>query len=200
MNGFLMMMTQNGKLLYISDNAAEYLGHSMASSLFFSFFLFIYFKKEKWLLLLTLCFLMALLYSSSISSMSLVSQVSKCVLVVVVGSLWKTVFDRNEVNNRQKWLERLVIGRHGGINDAKRVPIWVLSWVCIYNILFFKKIMRFFSFSYSFTMIMFFSFFLLLEFMCITFGVDDDDGESPFCLMAFLSAHEGIKSWRNRIS
>ena len=40
MNGFLMMMTQNGKLLYISDNAAEYLGHSMAS---FSFILFIYF-------------------------------------------------------------------------------------------------------------------------------------------------------------
>lgn len=31
MNGFLMMMTQNGKLLYISDNAAEYLGHSMVS-------------------------------------------------------------------------------------------------------------------------------------------------------------------------
>ncbi|XP_023239313.1 neuronal PAS domain-containing protein 4-like isoform X1 [Centruroides sculpturatus] len=29
LNGFLMMMTQNGKLLYISDNAAEYLGHSM---------------------------------------------------------------------------------------------------------------------------------------------------------------------------
>ncbi len=27
--GFLMMLTQNGKLLYISDNAAEYLGHSM---------------------------------------------------------------------------------------------------------------------------------------------------------------------------
>lgn len=27
------MMTQNGKLLYISDNAAEYLGHSMVSSL-----------------------------------------------------------------------------------------------------------------------------------------------------------------------
>lgn len=26
-----MMMTQNGKLLYISDNAAEYLGHSMVS-------------------------------------------------------------------------------------------------------------------------------------------------------------------------
>lgn len=25
------MMTQNGKLLYISDNAAEYLGHSMVS-------------------------------------------------------------------------------------------------------------------------------------------------------------------------
>jgi light-regulated signal transduction histidine kinase (bacteriophytochrome) len=24
-----MMLTQNGKLLYISDNAAEYLGHSM---------------------------------------------------------------------------------------------------------------------------------------------------------------------------
>ncbi|XP_034253720.1 neuronal PAS domain-containing protein 4 [Thrips palmi] len=29
LSGFLMMMTQNGKLLYISDNAAEYLGHSM---------------------------------------------------------------------------------------------------------------------------------------------------------------------------
>jgi hypothetical protein len=43
MNGFLMMMTQNGKLLYISDNAAEYLGHSMASSfLFFFLLLFIY--------------------------------------------------------------------------------------------------------------------------------------------------------------
>ncbi|XP_064215517.1 PAS domain-containing protein cky-1 isoform X5 [Tribolium castaneum] len=33
LNGFLMMMTQNGKLLYISDNAAEYLGHSMVSVL-----------------------------------------------------------------------------------------------------------------------------------------------------------------------
>ncbi|XP_076069659.1 uncharacterized protein LOC143041546 isoform X2 [Oratosquilla oratoria] len=29
LSGFLMMMTQGGKLLYISDNAAEYLGHSM---------------------------------------------------------------------------------------------------------------------------------------------------------------------------
>lgn len=29
LSGFLMMMTQHGKLLYISDNAAEYLGHSM---------------------------------------------------------------------------------------------------------------------------------------------------------------------------
>ncbi|CAK1545655.1 unnamed protein product [Leptosia nina] len=29
MNGFMMMMTQSGKLLYISENAAEYLGHSM---------------------------------------------------------------------------------------------------------------------------------------------------------------------------
>ncbi|KAK8734420.1 hypothetical protein OTU49_017447, partial [Cherax quadricarinatus] len=29
MNGFIMMLTQAGKLLYISDNAAEYLGHSM---------------------------------------------------------------------------------------------------------------------------------------------------------------------------
>merc|ERR1719322_514480 len=29
LNGFLMMATQTGKLLYISDNAAEYLGHSM---------------------------------------------------------------------------------------------------------------------------------------------------------------------------
>lgn len=32
MSGFLMMLTQNGKLLYISDNAAEYLGHSMVSA------------------------------------------------------------------------------------------------------------------------------------------------------------------------
>jgi hypothetical protein len=32
LSGFLMMMTQNGKLLYISDNAAEYLGHSMVST------------------------------------------------------------------------------------------------------------------------------------------------------------------------
>ena len=31
MNGFLLLATQTGKLLYISDNAAEYLGHSMAS-------------------------------------------------------------------------------------------------------------------------------------------------------------------------
>uniref|UniRef100_A0A182J1P8 PAS domain-containing protein n=1 Tax=Anopheles atroparvus TaxID=41427 RepID=A0A182J1P8_ANOAO len=31
LSGFLMMLTQNGKLLYISDNAAEYLGHSMLS-------------------------------------------------------------------------------------------------------------------------------------------------------------------------
>lgn len=31
LSGFLLMMTQNGKLLYISDNAAEYLGHSMVS-------------------------------------------------------------------------------------------------------------------------------------------------------------------------
>jgi hypothetical protein len=36
--------------------------------------------------------------------------------------------------------------------------------------------------------------FLFLEFMRITFGVDDDDGESPFFLMAFLCAHEGISS------
>lgn len=32
LNGFIMMLTQKGKLLYISDNAAEYLGHSMVSS------------------------------------------------------------------------------------------------------------------------------------------------------------------------
>lgn len=38
LNGFLMMMTQNGKLLYISDNAAEYLGHSMASFFFYLHF------------------------------------------------------------------------------------------------------------------------------------------------------------------
>lgn len=35
LSGFLMMMTQNGKLLYISDNAAEYLGHSMVSEFLF---------------------------------------------------------------------------------------------------------------------------------------------------------------------
>lgn len=29
MNGFMMMITQTGKLLFISENAAEYLGHSM---------------------------------------------------------------------------------------------------------------------------------------------------------------------------
>lgn len=29
-----MMLTQKGKLLYISDNAAEYLGHSMVSDRF----------------------------------------------------------------------------------------------------------------------------------------------------------------------
>lgn len=33
MNGFMMMMTQNGKLLYISENAAEYLGHSMVCTI-----------------------------------------------------------------------------------------------------------------------------------------------------------------------
>ena len=33
MNGFLLLATQTGKLLYISDNAAEYLGHSMVSEL-----------------------------------------------------------------------------------------------------------------------------------------------------------------------
>lgn len=38
MSGFLMMLTQNGKLLYISDNAAEYLGHSMVSTLRFAYF------------------------------------------------------------------------------------------------------------------------------------------------------------------
>ena len=32
LNGFIMMTTQTGKLLYISDNAAEYLGHSMVSN------------------------------------------------------------------------------------------------------------------------------------------------------------------------
>lgn len=37
LSGFLIMMTQNGKLLYISDNAAEYLGHSMVSVLFWPF-------------------------------------------------------------------------------------------------------------------------------------------------------------------
>jgi hypothetical protein len=31
MSGFLMIKTQSGKLLYISENAAEYLGHSMVS-------------------------------------------------------------------------------------------------------------------------------------------------------------------------
>jgi len=32
MSGFIMMMTQQGKLLYISENAADYLGHSMVIS------------------------------------------------------------------------------------------------------------------------------------------------------------------------
>lgn len=41
MSGFLMMLTQNGKLLYISDNAAEYLGHSMVSIGFFIFYFII---------------------------------------------------------------------------------------------------------------------------------------------------------------
>lgn len=45
MSGFLMMLTQNGKLLYISDNAAEYLGHSMVS-LTFSPFSFITIDEE----------------------------------------------------------------------------------------------------------------------------------------------------------
>lgn len=31
LNGFLIMLTQKGKLLYISDNAGEYLGQSMVS-------------------------------------------------------------------------------------------------------------------------------------------------------------------------
>lgn len=37
LSGFLMMMTQNGKLLYISDNAAEYLGHSMVSNTYHTY-------------------------------------------------------------------------------------------------------------------------------------------------------------------
>ena len=37
MNGFLLLATQTGKLLYISDNAAEYLGHSMVSDLIIDF-------------------------------------------------------------------------------------------------------------------------------------------------------------------
>ena len=38
LNGFIMMTTQTGKLLYISDNAAEYLGHSMVST-FYTFYI-----------------------------------------------------------------------------------------------------------------------------------------------------------------
>ena len=48
MNGFLMMMTQNGKLLYISDNAAEYLGHSMVSRHFFYFSILSAFYLSEW--------------------------------------------------------------------------------------------------------------------------------------------------------
>lgn len=33
LNGFIIMMTQGGKLLFVSDNAAEYLGHSMVSEI-----------------------------------------------------------------------------------------------------------------------------------------------------------------------
>lgn len=32
MKGFLMMLTRNGKMLYISENASEYLGHSVVRS------------------------------------------------------------------------------------------------------------------------------------------------------------------------
>lgn len=45
LNGFLMMMTQNGKLLYISDNAAEYLGHSMVRLNLITFLKFGIFKR-----------------------------------------------------------------------------------------------------------------------------------------------------------
>ena len=98
------------------------------------FYLFIYFRKKKkndYYYLHFVFYFDGVVIPLSISSMSLVSQVLKCVFGGGVGSLWKTVFDRNEVNNRQKWLERPVIGRHGGIKGAKRVPISVLS-VCIY--------------------------------------------------------------------
>lgn len=37
LNGFIMMATQTGKLLYISDNAAEYLGHSMVTRSYYKF-------------------------------------------------------------------------------------------------------------------------------------------------------------------
>lgn len=49
LSGFLMMMTQNGKLLYISDNAAEYLGHSMVSPSFsfFSYDMLVTMEKKK---------------------------------------------------------------------------------------------------------------------------------------------------------
>ena len=36
LRGFLLMMTKQGRLLYISDNVADYLGHSVVSNLFFS--------------------------------------------------------------------------------------------------------------------------------------------------------------------
>jgi hypothetical protein len=94
MNGFLMMMTQNGKLLYISDNAAEYLGHSMASSFLFFLllfiYLFIYFRKKKkndYYYLHFVFYFDGVVIPLSISSMSLVSQVLKCVFGGGVGSL-----------------------------------------------------------------------------------------------------------------
>ena len=162
MNGFLMMMTQNGKLLYISDNAAEYLGHSMASSFLSS----LKEKKNDYYYLHFVFYFDGVVIPLSISSMSLVSQVLKCVFGGGVGSLWKTVFDRNE---RQKWLERPVIGRHGGINGAKRVPISVLS-VCIYYTTSLKekkkKNFGFYFFYFSLILLKMIMFFFFLS-LCV---------------------------------
>lgn len=82
MNGFLMMMTQNGKLLYISDNAAEYLGHSMVS--YFLYFEERQISKLPW----SICNPDRDCYSSPISRLLLV----KCRNVGLV----KNYFDRNE--------------------------------------------------------------------------------------------------------
>ena len=104
MNGFLMMMTQNGKLLYISDNAAEYLGHSMASSFLSS----LKEKKKMIIITYTLFFiLMALLFLFQFLQCLLLVKCWNVFLVVVwaryekqfsTGTKW--TIGKNDLNDR----------------------------------------------------------------------------------------------------